>query len=63
MDYLKRFRKMLSLRGLTDHTVKSYTTYVTAYLDYVENHLHKYFSQVTWEDRRNFISICTILLI
>ena len=55
MDYLKRFRKMLSLRGLTDHTVKSYTTYVTAYLDYVENHLHKYLSQVTWEDRRNFI--------
>ena len=55
MDYLKRYRDMIALRGLTDHTMKSYTTYITAYLDYISNHLHKYPSQITWEDRRNFI--------
>ena len=55
MDFLKRYRKMISLRGLTDHTMKSYTTYIKVYLDYIENHLHKYPSQVTWEDRRHFI--------
>lgn len=26
MDYLKRYQKMISLRGLTDHTMKSYQT-------------------------------------
>lgn len=55
MDFLKRYRKMISLRGLTDHTVKSYSTYVSAYLDYISNKLHKYPSQVTWNDIRNFI--------
>lgn len=55
MDYLKKYQKMISLRGLSDHTMKSYTTYIRQYLDYVENHLHKYISQVTWDDRRNFI--------
>ena len=40
MDFLKRYRKMISLRGLTDHTMKSYTTYIKVYLDYIENHLH-----------------------
>ena len=28
MDYFKVYREMLSLRGLTDHTVKSYSTYI-----------------------------------
>ncbi len=30
-DYLKLFREMISLRGLTDHTVKSYSTYIKTY--------------------------------
>jgi len=55
MDFLKRYRKMISLRGLTDHTVKSYSTYISAYLDYISNKLHKYPSQVTWNDIRDFI--------
>ena len=29
MDYLKRYKKMISLRGLTDHTMKSYQTYIS----------------------------------
>ena len=45
MDYLKRYKKMISLRGLTDHTMKSYQTYISAYLDYIENILHK-----PWDD-------------
>ena len=27
MDYLKRYKKMIALRGLTDHTMKSYCTF------------------------------------
>lgn len=55
MDFLKRYRKMISLRGLTEHTIKSYSTYISAYLDYICDRLHKYPSQVTWNEIRNFI--------
>jgi len=55
MDFLKKYRKMIALRGLTDHTVKSYSTYIRAYLDFIENKLHKYPSQVTYNDMRRFI--------
>ena len=34
MDYLNKFKKMIELRGLTDHTVTSYCTYIRAFLDY-----------------------------
>ena len=54
MDYLKRYRKMIALRGLTDNTVKSYSTYIRAYLEYIDR-LHKYPSQVTYNDMRCFI--------
>src|SRR5699024_9494412 len=36
MDYLKAYREMISLRGLTDHTIKSYSTYIRSYLDYLQ---------------------------
>ena len=36
MDYLNVYREMISLRGLTDHTVKSYSTYIRSYLDYLQ---------------------------
>lgn len=55
MDYLKRYRKMIALRGLTDHTVRSYSTYISAYLDYLENVLRKHPSKATWNDMRRFI--------
>lgn len=57
MDYLKRYKKMISLRGLTDHTMKSYQTYISAYLDYVENTLHKTPSQVSYKDQRRFLEV------
>lgn len=53
--YLDTYKQMISLRGLTDHTVKSYSTYVHAYLDYLETFLHKLPEDVTWQDLRNFI--------
>ena len=54
MDFLKRYRKMIALRGLTDHTVKSYSTYLRAYLEYLER-IHKFPSQATYNDMRRFI--------
>ena len=46
---------MIALRGLTDHTIKSYSTYMRAYLDYISDKLRKYPSQVTYNDMRRFI--------
>lgn len=39
--YLNSFREMISLRGLTDHTMISYCTYIHAYLAYLSDVLHK----------------------
>ena len=44
-NYLNSFREMISLRGLTDHTLKNYCTYIRAYLDYLSTFLHK-----QWDD-------------
>ena len=57
MDYLKRYKKMISLYGLTDHTMKSYQTYISVYLNYIENTLHKTPSQVSYKDQRRFLEI------
>lgn len=54
-NYLNTFREMISLRGLTDHTVKSYSTYIRAYLDYLSNILHKLPEDVSWAELRDFI--------
>ena len=54
-DYLKQFREMLSLRGLTDHTVTSYSTYIRAYLQYLSDFLHKMPEDVSWQELRGFI--------
>ena len=48
---------MISLRGLTDHTMKSYQTYISAYLDYIENTLCKTPSQVSYKDQRRFLEV------
>lgn len=55
MDYLKRYREMISLRGLTNHTIISYSTYISAYLEYIQSHLQKMPSQVSWSEMRSFI--------
>ena len=48
--YLSVFREMISLRGLTDHTVTSYSTYIRAYLNYLSAILHKMPEDVSWEE-------------
>ena len=48
--YLSAFREMISLRGLTDHTVTSYSTYIRAYLDYLSGILHKMPEDVSWDE-------------
>ena len=53
--YLKLFREMISLRGLTDHTVKSYSTYIRAYLDYLTDILKKKPEDVSWDELRDYI--------
>lgn len=54
-NYLTVFREMISLRGLTAHTVTSYSTYIRAYLDYLANILHKLPEDVSWPELRDFI--------
>ena len=46
---------MIALRGLTDHTLKSYRTYISAYLDFVFDLLKKDPADVTWDEMRLFI--------
>ena len=53
--YLKTYKQMISLRGLTDHTIKSYSTYIRAYLDYLERVLLKNPQDVSWQELRDFI--------
>ena len=55
MDYLSVFREMISLRGLTHHTLKSYCTYIRAYLDFLSNVLHKLPEDASWDDLRSFV--------
>lgn len=54
-EYLSAFREMLSLRGLTAHTVKSYSTYIRAYLNYLNDVLDKRPEVVSWAEMRGFI--------
>ena len=53
--YFNTYREMISLRGLTDHTLKSYSTYIRSYLDYLQNILHKSPEDVSWQELRDYI--------
>ena len=53
--YLETYREMISLRGLTNHTLMSYCTYVRAYLGYLEGILRKPPEDASWPERRDFI--------
>ena len=55
MDYFNTYREMISLRGLTDHTIVSYSTYIRAYLGYLTNILHKSPEDVSWQELRDYI--------
>lgn len=54
-NYLITFREMLSLRGLSDHTLKGYCTYIRAYLGYLQAILHKLPEDVSWQEMREFV--------
>lgn len=53
--YLNTYREMISLRGLTDHTLKNYCTYIRAYLRYLDEFLHKAPEDVSWPELRDYI--------
>jgi site-specific recombinase XerD len=53
--YLDTYKQMISLRGLTNHTIKSYCTYLNAYLNYLKDVLHKKPEDVSWEELRVFL--------
>lgn len=53
--YFNSYREMISLRGLTDHTITSYATYIRAYLDYLSDVLNKQPEDVSWDELRSFI--------
>lgn len=55
MNYIKKYQKMISLRNLSDHTMKSYTTYIKTYLEYLDI-INKYPSQVTDKDLQNYLT-------
>lgn len=54
-NYLSTFQEMIALRGLTDHTVSSYSTYIRAYLSYLEDILCKSPEDVSWDELRAYI--------
>lgn len=54
-EYLSVFREMISLRGLSDHTLQSYCTYIRAYLDYLSDVIYKSPEDVSWPEMRDFI--------
>ncbi len=53
--YFNSYREMISLRGLTDHTIKSYSTYINAYFEFLTDVIHKSPEDVTWDEMRQFI--------
>ena len=53
--YFETYREMISLRGLTGHTLKGYCTYIRAYLDYLKRILRKLPEDVSWQEMRDFI--------
>lgn len=53
--YLDSFREMISLRGLTDHTLISYSTYISAYLQYLTDICSVTPEDASWQQMRDFI--------
>ena len=53
--YFNSYREMISLRGLTDHTIQGYSTYIKAYFEFLTNVIHKSPEEVSWDEMRQFI--------
>lgn len=54
-DYLKLYREMIALRGLTYHTQISYVTYTCAHLIYLDSFLFKKPADVSWQELCDYI--------
>ncbi len=54
-NYIDHFNQMISLRGLTDHTLKSYSSYLNCYLNYLKEHLGRIPEDVSWDELRDYI--------
>ena len=54
--YFDSYLQMISLRGLTNHTITSYSTYINAYLNYLKDVLNKDPNEVSWQEMRDYIS-------
>lgn len=54
-DYIKQYREMIFLRGLTDHTLTAYSTYISAYPGYLSDILGRSPEDVSWIEMRDFI--------
>jgi len=55
MDYFALFIQMLEARGLTDNTVRSYKTYIKAYLNYLAS-LRILPENASWQMIRDFVA-------
>jgi len=53
--YINLFKQMIALRGLTDHTLKSYTSYLNCYLNYLTDQLNKLPDDISWDELRVYI--------
>lgn len=53
--YLETYKQMITLRGLTNHTIISYCTYIKVYLNYLQTTLCKLPEDVSWQELRDFI--------
>ena len=53
--YFNSYREMISLRGLTDHTIQGYSTYIKAYFEFLTDVIQKSPEEVSWDEMRQFI--------
>lgn len=53
--YFDSYKEMISLRGLTSHTVKGYSTYIKSYFEFLTDVIHKAPEDVSWDEMRQFI--------
>ena len=55
MSFLDTYSEMMLLRGLQPHTLKSYLTYIRAFLNYAEQVLQKSPENIDWNEYRDFV--------
>ena len=55
-NYVENFKYMLNLRGLTKNTVKAYSTYISAFLEFLRIHKCNPSENVSYDLMRSFIN-------